>query len=636
MFSLLSFNTITVNAATTEGCYKYSVSNGKAVIQEYDKFNGISGELIIPSSLGGYPVTEISSSAFHNNNNLTCVIIPGSVKKIGDYAFSECHNLETLVLKEGVEEIGEEAFKRCDLISVTIPRSLSRIKSSAFLSNKIEEVYITDLKAWCEITFQNYASSPFYFNGNDYSNTSPGYIKTSKLYLNNKLITELMIPEGVTKISYSAFHGCTSITKVVIPTSVIQIDKDAFRACTAITDIWYAGSQSESNNIKINDNNSHLIEATWHYNSCLVGAPHSYNNDCDDTCNDCGKKRTVSGHSYDNTCDTTCNICNGIRTVSHTYDNSCDTQCNICNSSRTISHSYGEWEVTKKASCTESGTKVRKCGVCSKTESDTTSSLGHNFSTEWTIDAKVTCTTAGSKSNHCTRCSATSNDTTISARGHSWGEWVTEKKATDKSEGLSTRKCGECGLKETQTIAKLAADGHTHKFGEWQIIKAATCKEKGKAIRTCSICKEQEQKDLLATGHQVGEWVEVSATCTSDGTRERTCVICKETEKITIKALGHDFEKTVVIKEPTDNEKGIKQSNCKRCGGEIAEEIPALLSDSNNASNTDSEKITDGVIENKSTNNSWIIWTIIGVLVLIVIGLGMYLILKKTHLNSQR
>ena len=531
MFSLLSFDIITVNAATTEGCYKYSVSNGEAIIEEYDKYNGVKGELIIPSSLGGYPVTEIKSRAFYNNNNLTSVVIPGSVKKIGSYAFSECHALERLTLKEGVVEIGEEAFKRCDLISVTIPKSLSRIKSSAFSSNKIEEVYITDLMAWCEIIIEGDYSSPFYFNHNDYSTTPAGYIKISKLYLNNKLITELIIPEGVTRIPYSAFHGCTSITKVVIPTSVIQIDKDAFRDCTAITDVWYTGSQNESNNIKFNDNNSRLIDATWHYDSCIVGELHSYSNDCDETCNGCGKKRTVSGHSYDNACDTACNICKEARTVPHSYDNSCDTQCNICNSSRTISHKYGEWDVTKQASCTESGTKVRKCSVCSKTETNTISSLGHNFSTEWTTDKKATCTTAGSKSKHCTRCSSTSNNTTIVPNGHSWGKWVTEKKATDKTEGLSVRKCNECDLKETQTIAKLAADGHTHKFGEWQIIKAATCKEKGNATRICFICKEQEQKELLATGHQVGEWVETSATCTNDGNRERVCVICNENVK---------------------------------------------------------------------------------------------------------
>ena len=297
-----------------------------------------------------------------------------------------------------------------------------------------------------------------------------------------------------------------------------------------------------------------------------------------------------------------------------------------------LGHSYGNWNIEKTATCTTVGLSQRKCSVCSAVDTESISSLGHNFSTEWTIDTKVTCTTPGSKSNHCTRCSATNNTTTILPSGHNWGKWITEKKSTNKTEGLSARKCSECGLKETQTIAKLAADGHTHKFDEWQVIKTATCKENGNSIRTCSVCKELEQKDLLATGHQVGEWVEVSATCTSEGTRERICVICNETEKITIKALGHDFENPVVIKEPTDNEKGIKQGKCKRCGEETTEEIPALLS--NNITNTDSDKKTDGGVENKNTNDNWVIWTIIGVFVLIVIGLSVYLILKKTRLNN--
>lgn len=635
IFSLLSFNVVTVNAASTESYYTYSVSDGEATITDVN--STISGDIIIPSSLGGYPVVEIKSRAFYANN-LTSVVIPGTIQKIGAYAFGGCTSLKKLVLKEGVTEIGECAFERCSLISVEIPKSLSTIKFKAFSECPIENVYITDLKAWCEIRSEgNYSgNNPLSYNLSNYSGTPSSYVKTSRLYLNNILITELKISEGTTSIGYDTFHGCRSIKSVVIPTSVTVISSSAFMDCSEIRDVWYTGSKSERDNIKIGNSNSYLTNATWHYDSCPVGAPHSYDNDCDDTCNGCSKKRTVSGHSYDNTCDTTCNICNGIRTVSHTYDNSCDTQCNVCNSSRTISHKYGEWDVTKQASCTESGTKVRKCSVCSKTESDTISSLGHNFSTEWTIDKKATCTTAGSKSNHCTRCSATNNNTTILSSGHSWGKWVTEKKATEKAEGLSVRKCNECGLKETQSIAKLAADGHTHKFGEWQIIKAATCKEKGNATRICSVCKEQEQKELLATGHQVGEWVETSATCTNDGNRERVCVICNETEKITIKALGHDFENPVVIKEPTDNEKGIKQGKCKRCGEETTEEIPALLSD--NASNTDSYKKTDGEIgsnEDKNTNNNWVIWTIIGVLVLVGIGFGVYLILKKNRPNKQ-
>ncbi len=467
---------------------------------------------------------------------------------------------------------------------------------------------------------------------NNYQIVSIGY---SAFYYCNQ-ITSITIPNTIVRIGESAFYNCYNITSITIPDSITSIGVNAFNSCSSITDVWYTGSEIDKNNITIGQGNSDLKNATWHYDSCPIGAPHSYDNDCDTTCNSCGKVRPVSEHTYENACDTTCNICKEARTVPHSYDNSCDTQCNICNNSRTISHTYGEWEVTKQASCTESGTKTRKCGVCSKIESDTFSSLGHNFSTEWTTDKKATCTTAGSKSNHCTRCSATSNNTTISASGHSWGEWIIEKKATDNTEGLSVRKCGECDLKETQTIAKLAADGHTHKFGEWQIIKAATCKEKGNATRICSICKEQEQKELLATGHQVGEWVETSATCTNDGARERTCVICNETEKITIKALGHNFENPVVIKEPTDSEKGIKQGKCKRCGEETTEEIPALLSD--NTSNIDSNKKTDGVIEDnkdKNTNNNWVIWTIIGVLVLVGMGFGVYLILKKNRPNNQ-
>ncbi|MBE6792093.1 MAG: leucine-rich repeat domain-containing protein [Ruminococcaceae bacterium] len=524
LFALLSFGTVSVDAAT-EGDYEYSISNGEATLKKF--LNKEQTDVVIPSSLGGCPVTKIGDSAFSQKWDLTSVVIPNTVKEIGNVAFERCYGLKSVTIPPSLQKTGKQVFKDCDEIS---------------------EVHITDLASWCNVDWGGTSNV---------AGRGPLY-EGAKLYLNNQLITKLIIPEGVSKIEMEAFWGCESITSVVIPSTVKMIYSSAFSGCTEISDVWYVGSESERNDITISSGNTYLTDAVWHYDSCPIGAPHSYDNDCDSTCNGCDKIRSVSGHSYDNACDPT---------------------CNICKETRTVTHKYGEWETTKHPSCTESGTKVRKCSVCFKVETVTLSPLDHDFSDEWTVDEAATCTSAGSKSNHCTRCSATKNNTTILANGHSWGEWITEKEATQETEGLAARKCSECGLKETQTISKLAADGHTHKFGEWQIIKAATCKEKGNATRTCSVCKEQERKELLSTGHQVGDWVETSATCTNDGVRERTCVICNETEKIIIKALGHDFEEAVVVKEPTSSESGVMQSKCKRCDEERIEMIPALSGD---------------------------------------------------------
>ena len=64
---------------------------------------------------------------------------------------------------------------------------------------------------------------------------------------------------------------------------------------------------------------------------------HSYTNNCDTTCNECGATRTVI-HTYTNNCDVSCNVCGATRTVIHTYTNNCDASCNVCGVTRTAPH----------------------------------------------------------------------------------------------------------------------------------------------------------------------------------------------------------------------------------------------------------------------------------------------------------
>ena len=51
-------------SADTDGYYTYSVSNGKATITKCKTY--ISGDITIPSTLGGCPVTSIGYKAFYN------------------------------------------------------------------------------------------------------------------------------------------------------------------------------------------------------------------------------------------------------------------------------------------------------------------------------------------------------------------------------------------------------------------------------------------------------------------------------------------------------------------------------------------------------------------------------------------
>ena len=113
--------------------------------------------------------------AFADSETLRNIIMPESVKRVGDYSvFANCiienatipirllghlnnkqrKQLVTLSLfGDGVTSIGSSAFFGCSgLTSITIPDCVTSIGSSAFSNcNNLQDIYITDIAAWCNI-----------------------------------------------------------------------------------------------------------------------------------------------------------------------------------------------------------------------------------------------------------------------------------------------------------------------------------------------------------------------------------------------------------------------------------------------------------------------------------------------------
>ena len=51
-------------------------------------------------------------------NQIVTVVVPGTVKHIGERAFADCRNLDTITLSEGLESIGDDAFSDCKKLTV--------------------------------------------------------------------------------------------------------------------------------------------------------------------------------------------------------------------------------------------------------------------------------------------------------------------------------------------------------------------------------------------------------------------------------------------------------------------------------------------------------------------------------------
>ena len=171
------------------------MSSGRALYIDGTK---IEGKLVVPNGIASIP-----SYAFAYQAGITSVTIPDGVTSIESYAFRGCTSLTSVTIPDSVTSIGNNAFSGC---------------------TSLTSVNITDIGKWAVIDFADDAANPLYYAGN--------------LYLNGELVTDLVIPDGVTSIGDYAFRGCTSLTSITIPDSVTSIWYYAFNGCHKLIEVY--------------------------------------------------------------------------------------------------------------------------------------------------------------------------------------------------------------------------------------------------------------------------------------------------------------------------------------------------------------------------------------------------------------
>ena len=144
--------------------------------------------VVIPSEIGGIPVTGIADEAFKSKWQITEIVIPDTVKTIGVAAFYDCKYLTKVTMANSVTKIKEAAFKDCiALTGLTLPSGLVEIGDGAFFG-------CTGLK-------------------------------------------DIKFTDSLTTIGKGAFQNCTALESVTISASVKEIKGGAFQGCDALKSI---------------------------------------------------------------------------------------------------------------------------------------------------------------------------------------------------------------------------------------------------------------------------------------------------------------------------------------------------------------------------------------------------------------
>ena len=183
----------------TDGYYTYNLySDGTACIMDVDE--SISGDVVIPETLGGHSVTGIGSFAFLHCENIESIEIHSGINFIFESAFSNCGKISGIYVHEGNEYFTSDEYgalynkEKTELIhypagnksaTYTVPEGVKRINRGAFYYNE--------------------------------------YIET------------VIFPDTVTEIGDNVFGNCFNLRHIEIPEKVTRIEMDAFAYCGKLT-----------------------------------------------------------------------------------------------------------------------------------------------------------------------------------------------------------------------------------------------------------------------------------------------------------------------------------------------------------------------------------------------------------------
>lgn len=169
-----------------------------------------------------YNVTTIG---YYQSGKTQVIVIPDFIKRIGRNAFASNTNITKLIIPETLKEIGEGAFSNTSITELIIPETLMEIGESAF--SHCENLSFVSIKA-----NDNLKCGAYPFMGSFQLETVV-FEEGTKIIPNSicqhcEGLKNLTLPSSLRKIGFDAFSDCTSIEEIELPDGLEEIDDAAF------------------------------------------------------------------------------------------------------------------------------------------------------------------------------------------------------------------------------------------------------------------------------------------------------------------------------------------------------------------------------------------------------------------------
>lgn len=232
-----------VNPASDFDC---TAENGEVTITDYI---GTREHVLIPSEIGGFPVTALADKAFYEKH-VTTVVVPDSVTEIGDLCFSGDNYLVSLTLPDGLAELSYGALESCySLLDFDLPKGLKTIGEGALQSifylthltipagvTDIEQMNFLMMHGLEEVSVAE-GSTSFTYDAENGLLMTADKARLLHCFFHLAPQKEIILPEGMKTIDPFAFHYDVTVEKIVLPEGTETIGLLAFGICPKLTEI---------------------------------------------------------------------------------------------------------------------------------------------------------------------------------------------------------------------------------------------------------------------------------------------------------------------------------------------------------------------------------------------------------------